>query len=50
MEWTMDIGRYAKESYEEVFHLLSNLARIPAPSHHEEKRVAYIAKMVKGTG
>ena len=50
MEWTMDIGRYAKESYEEVFHLLSNLARIPAPSHHEEKRVAYIAKWLRELG
>lgn len=50
MEWTMDIGRYAKESYEEVFHLLSNLARIPAPSHHEEKRIAYIAKWLRELG
>lgn len=33
---------YAREVYEEELELLRRLARIPAPSHHEERRAAFI--------
>ena len=33
---------YARAVYEEELELLRRLARIPAPSHHEERRAAFI--------
>ena len=34
---------FARENQDEALELLRTLARIPAPSHHEERRAAFIA-------
>ena len=41
---------YAREVYEEELELLRRLARIPAPSHHEERRAAFIREWLVEQG
>ena len=41
MSLPQKIIRYIEEHREETLNLLMELAQIPAPSHHEEKRVAF---------
>lgn len=41
---------YALESYEEELELLRTLARIPAPSHHEDRRAAFVAAWLRDHG
>ena len=41
---------FAKKNYPEALDLLRTLARIPAPSHHEERRAAYVCKWLHGNG
>ena len=38
----MDIKTFAKEHFEEYQALICKLTSIPAPSHHEERRAAFI--------
>ena len=44
MSWELsdDILQYLQDSEEETIRLIETLCGIPAPSHHEEKRVAFI--------
>lgn len=41
---------YAREVYEEELELLRRLARIPAPSHHEERRATFIREWLVEQG
>lgn len=50
MEWNRQIETFATENYSQALDFLINLAKIPAPSHHEERRVAYISKWLGAIG
>lgn len=50
MNWTQDAESYVNSHYDEALALLMELARIPAPSHHEEKRAAFIADWLNANG
>lgn len=52
MSWelTDDILQYLKESEEETIKLIETLCGIPAPSHHEEKRAAFIQNWLTECG
>ena len=41
---------FVQEHIEETKELLRTLGKIPAPSHHEDKRVAYIKAWLEGIG
>lgn len=45
-----NIVRYIEEHQQETLALLKELAQIPAPSHHEDKRVAFCVDWLKGNG
>ena len=48
---TLDYLRSFGEEYQqEAFELLCELARIPAPSHHEEKRAAFVCDWMQRNG
>lgn len=44
------IRRYVRDSHAEALELLRTLARIPAPSHHEEQRASFIAGWLHAHG
>ena len=50
MTLSENVYQYIKEHAEEAFSLLTELARIPAPSHHEEKRAAFCLNWLKEQG
>ena len=50
MELNQDILKYLEDSYEETVALLEALCKIPAPSHHEEKRAAFCKKWLEDMG
>ncbi len=41
---------YAQSAHEEELELLRALARIPAPSHHEERRASFVAAWLRSHG
>ena len=47
---TEEMRSYIAAHEEEFFALLKELAQIPAPSNHEEKRAAYLKALVEGWG
>mgnify|MGYP002711833470 CR=1 FL=1 len=46
----MDIRTFAKEHFEEYKALICQLTAIPAPSHHEERRAAFICEYLHQLG
>ena len=50
MELSQDVLKYLEDSFEETMELLEALCKIPAPSHHEEKRVAFCKKWLEDNG
>lgn len=50
MEITQDIRSYIESHRKEAFDLLVELAQIPAPSHHEERRAEFCLKWLKSHG
>lgn len=50
MELTDQILSYVEAHRQEAYDLLLDLARIPAPSHHEERRAAYIKGWLEAQG
>ncbi len=50
MELNQDILKYLEDSFEESMALLETLCKIPAPSHHEEKRAAFCKKWLEEQG
>lgn len=50
MEMTQDILNYIDEHRQESFDLLLELAQIPAPSHHEEKRAEFCKNWLESNG
>lgn len=50
MELTKEMTTYMEEHRQEAFNLLLELARIPAPSNHEEKRAEYIRSWLERQG
>lgn len=47
---TQNVLDYINSHHQEAFDLLIELARIPAPSHHEEKRAAFILNWLHEQG
>ena len=47
---TKEMEVYAKEKYEETIQLIRDIAPIPAPSHHEDKRVEWLVKYFENIG
>ena len=47
---TEQIKKYAEEHKQEMLALLAALCAIPAPSHHEEKRAAFILNWLRNQG
>lgn len=47
---TPEMERYAEESYGELLQLIRDIAPIPAPSRHEDKRVEWIVDYLKAHG
>ena len=50
MKLTQDILNYMDTHQQEAFDLLVELAQIPAPSHHEEKRAEFCLNWLKTQG
>ncbi len=50
MNLTPDILTYIENHQQEAFDLLAELAQIPAPSHHEEKRAQFCLNWLKSQG
>ncbi|MBQ8835258.1 MAG: M20/M25/M40 family metallo-hydrolase [Oscillospiraceae bacterium] len=50
MDFTQDIHDYLDRHRREAFDLLVELAQIPAPSHHEEKRAQFCLDWLKAQG
>ena len=50
MELNQDVLNYLEESYDETLELLETICKIPAPSHHEEKRAAFCKKWLEDAG
>lgn len=50
MQLTQSILDYIKAQEQEAVELLMELAQIPAPSHHEEKRAAFCKKWLEQQG
>lgn len=50
MELTQDILNYMDEHRQESYDLLLELAQIPAPSHHEEKRAQFCKNWLEQQG
>lgn len=42
--------RFAADNHQEALELLRTLARIPAPSHHEERRAAFVRQWLHDSG
>lgn len=45
-----ELDRFIASCKDEQAELLMTLGRIPAPSHHEEKRAAFCKKVVRARG
>ena len=45
-----EILQYIQNHREEAYELLLTLARIPAPSNHEEKRARFCSEWLKAQG
>jgi len=50
MEFSREIGIFMEEHRQEAFDLLLELAQIPAPSNHEEKRAAFCKNWFESIG
>ena len=50
MELNQKILQYLEDSYGEAVALLEALCKIPAPSHHEEKRAAFCKRWLESIG
>lgn len=50
MSLPQEVIAYVEAHREETMQLLTELARIPAPSNHEERRAAFCANWLKGNG
>ena len=50
MNFSADISRWVKAHHEEHLQLLLNLAQIPAPSNHEEKRAEFCKNWLQANG
>lgn len=50
MKPTKNMEQYVKDTKEDVLQLLRELAVIPSPSHHEDKRVAYVKDWMEKNG
>lgn len=50
MQLTQEIFQYIDEHREEAYQLLLELAQIPAPSNHEEKRAAFCKEWLEKQG
>ncbi|MBQ8606500.1 MAG: M20/M25/M40 family metallo-hydrolase [Clostridia bacterium] len=50
MKLSNDIVKYIEEHYDEAYDLLITLAKIPAPSNHEEKRADFCKKWLVDQG
>ena len=50
MQLSQEIMNYIDDHGEETLNVLVELAQIPAPSHHEEKRVAFCLDWLKQNG
>jgi len=50
MKLTENVYNYIREHSEEAFSLLTQLAQIPAPSHHEERRASFCLNWLKQHG
>ena len=46
----MDFEKFSKERFEEVLKIHKELCLIPAPSHFEDERAAYVLKFLKDSG
>lgn len=49
-ELSKDILKYLKDSEEETINLIETLCRIPAPSHHEERRAEFVKNWLTDNG
>ena len=45
-----EVLQYIEKHWEEGYELLLTLAQIPAPSHHEEKRVEFCKNWLEEMG
>lgn len=45
-----ELDRFIASCKDEQAELLMTMGRIPAPSHHEEKRAAFCKKVVRARG
>lgn len=50
MQLTQEILNYIEAHREEAYQLLLELAQIPAPSHHEERRAAFCKAWLESKG
>ena len=50
MDVKKTVTEYVKSNIEEVYRLIYDLCRIPAPSHHEEKRAEYCKRWFEDNG
>ena len=50
MEFSREIGIFMEEHRQEAFDLLLELAQIPAPSNHEEKRAEFCRNWLTAQG
>ena len=50
MEWTSELLNYPEACRQEAYELLLELARIPAPSNHEEARAAFCRQWLEEMG
>ena len=50
MELSQEILKYLEDSFGETMELLEAICKIPAPSHHEEKRAAFCKKWLEDNG
>ena len=50
MELTQAVLKYLEDSFDETMALLEAICKIPAPSHHEEKRAAFCKSWLEDIG
>lgn len=50
MDLTENVKEYIRDSLKETYALLEALAKIPAPSHHEEKRAEFCRQWLEAQG
>ncbi len=49
-ELSKDVLEYLEKSKQETIDLIEELCKIPAPSHHEEKRAEFVKKWLENVG